>query len=355
MADFVSNFLDGLKERRLREERQAALAEQTRQFERQQAARMFEFNAQRAAQQAQFNFNKQQAERQNKRQEFQDTLSIADLISQGVADESIEGVDEFAGGQTIESPSGQRIRLLTPEERATRKFQLDMGIAKNRIDQGLEMIGEIGGEEARAEAEKLFKDPRVLAQTLFDVKLGNQPAVPQNFQAAIIRDTEQAVSEGRVSRNDATKTYQKLFTQGQAAAAPKVVGPEGQLTNPPTFDQQRKSMVNKIANTIRFSATGPNSLSGLTPEQVIAQPEEAAQKLYNSVIKAMINGTFPGRQGQKLDQKTIETIAPQIQEAVLAVIEDIKNINKKPATSGLQLPGVGGTTLTDQEKQDASR
>lgn len=352
MADFVSNFLDGLRERRQREDMQSAKAEQVRQFQQQQAQHMFEFNANKALANKQFEFNRQQAERQQKRQDFQDTLSIADLVSSGKADQAIEGVDEFAGGQTVESPTtGQRIRLLTPEEQATRKFQLDMGLAKNKIDQGIQMIGEIGGEDARSEAEKLFKDPKVLADVVFGVKLGNQPAIPQNFQAAIIRDTEQKVTSGEISRQDATKVYQKLYTQGQASEVQRILGAMGGVAPQESIQQQDVT----AADIIRDIAPG---LAGMSIDEIVANKEDAIKQVRGGILDAAESNTGPFNPASsvRLDKDLIRSRAASIARRI---VEDIIQLNKKPAGKTSILGEIGkavgtqpGSNLTPEQRKN---
>lgn len=307
MADFVSNFLEGLRERRNREERQAQFVEQVRQFEAQRAARMFEFNANRALQLQQLDLQRQQEQRQQRRQDFADALAIADLQAEGKAEEAIEGLD--VPGPVVEAPSGERLRILPPEERAERQFQLDIGLARNRINSMLNMIGELGGEEARRSAEALFKDPRVIAETVFDVRLGNQP-VPQSFAGAIIRDLENKVARQEITREEATQEYKKLLRQQQESGRPLIPGPGGQLTFPQTFEQQANQLVENTAASIRPLV---GELTGMTAEQIVGNPEQAIVKL----TEALKTRELP------------TAVQPFIPVVVQQLIKDIVNLNKK--------------------------
>lgn len=325
MADFVSNFLDGLKERRRREDLQAARAEQTRQFEATRAAQMFEFNANRARQQQALDLQRQQEQRLQEREDRQELIQALDLQATGKAAQ-LDATSEFEDQQGFEL-GGQRLRLTTPEEQAKRKFQLDVGMAKNRISEMSKFMAEVAGPEGAAEVDRLFKDPRVLMETVFDVKAGRQATMPSSINAAVTQlEMEKLNEPGSWSQAKETtlKEFKRLMSQQSTSEVQRILGAMGGLAPQESIQQQDAT----AADVIREFAP---ALAGLTIDEIIKNKEDAIKLLRGGLIDAIQQGQgpFSSDAAVRLNPETIMQRIPSISRRI---IEDIIQGNKKTET-----------------------
>lgn len=333
MADFVSNFLEGLQQKRQREDQQAARAEQVRQFEMNRLQRQREFDTEnRLAQQRQA-IDQARFKREGERQDLQDRMSAANLISQGQAEQSIAGLDENVPGRVeLGNLGGLDVTLLGPEERSDRETQLLVGNFKNRVNLAAQQIEQEQGPEAAQQFKAQIMTPTNIAQIL-GVKSPERDRPLQSANQFFAEGLAEKVRNKELTLDQAMKKAQEFNDMRRASEIARVPGALGvETTQPASFQAEELSL--RLAPFAR-------QISGITPELAREDPSEAARQIAAGLIDAKQRRVGPFAAGQPFgeefpDDQLILSAAQRIATALAARAPVKKTSNFRERTKELE-------------------